>query len=693
MPRKQLNCCQVVKELCLTHRYCSKTRNTPKLYSGSTLCSFIGDSENVRLKNDEEYRVCWELSKTINRYLIANPERKKRVSTINLENVKRVKLFVGGVGGDVINVDLDGEKRNRRTKSEVICQDLQEKSAKYRFQYSSLSMRERNRRVSFLAEEVLASCINISELKRSGSNYIQRNKDLLIDVVTVMDMVKLKLEHMMKMRLSSAGDEITLPPSNDKVLKLAKSMLAETTRSSYDRLRKEFNVLDMSESKFPSYYSITKGSRPTIIPFDINNVRVDTTLEDIGITAMSTENINDTGATHTVQPQLQLIRTPKSYINRTDITVKDAFENIKRSKESESKANIKTARIKGTFKDYIKLIVDSYTNRGVTLDDELIVMDSYDGAEHRSTSNKRISIISFSSQIISRSLIESAKASPASSLNILTWQQLVGEEKAMNLFPALMDMYACKHEMRRNNGVVLSIPNKRVVFYDLHDGKMLYILTQHSLFNRKHHPFLLCKCQRGAGVANANHICEPISHDEQIQRYERSERRWNIKRERVGESAYVKKDHMDWIDKENIGISHFGLHPNLLPRHLIRFDVFHLRCAITRRIMSNLRKFLYGSNMDIEVSERFSDILSVFWSDYNVLLWNLNKKFQSLTGSELLAFVKNVSKIVIFLTKEFQPSEVLDDVCNGLLLWESITPFLVITKIDNNYAQKLDEFE
>ena len=76
-----------------------------------------------------------------------------------------------------------------------------------------------------------------------------------------------------------------------------------------------------------------------------------------------------------------------------------------------------------------------------------------------------------------------------------------------------------------------------------------------------------------------------------------------------------------------------------------------------------------------------------------MLLWNLNKKFQSLTGSELLAFVKNVFKIVIFLKKEFQPSEVLDDVCNGLLLWESITPFLVITKIDNNYAQKLDEFE
>ena len=246
MPRKQLNCCQVVKELCLTHRNYSKTRNAPRFYSGSTLCSFIGDGGKGQLKDDAEYRVCWELSKNVERYLITNPERKKRVSTIDLEHVKRLKVFVGGVRGDIINVDLDSEKRNRRTKSEVMCQSLREKSAKYRFQYSSLSMRERNRRVSFLAEEVLASCINTPELIRAGFDYIQKNKDLLIDVVTVMDMVKLKLEHILKMRLSTAGDEITLPPSDDKVLKLAKSMLAEITRSSYDRLRKEFNANDQS---------------------------------------------------------------------------------------------------------------------------------------------------------------------------------------------------------------------------------------------------------------------------------------------------------------------------------------------------------------------------------------------------------------------------------------------------------------
>ena len=33
--------------------------------------------------------------------------------------------------------------------------------------------------------------------------------------------------------------------------------------------------------------------------------------------------------------------------------------------------------------------------------------------------------------------------------------------------------------------------------YDIHDGKMLYLLTQHSAWNRRHHPFILCKCKKG----------------------------------------------------------------------------------------------------------------------------------------------------------------------------------------------------
>ena len=64
-------------------------------------------------------------------------------------------------------------------------------------------------------------------------------------------------------------------------------------------------------------------------------------------------------------------------------------------------------------------------------------------------------------------------------------------------------------------------------------------------------------------------------------------------------------------------------------------------------------------------------------------------------GSELLLFIRNTREITKFLKAEYMPSAVLNDLCDGLELWEKITPFLVITKIENvaEYEQKLKGFE
>ena len=82
---------------------------------------------------------------------------------------------------------------------------------------------------------------------------------------------------------------------------------------------------------------------------------------------------------------------------------------------------------------------------------------------------------------------------------------------------------------------------------------------------------------------------------------------------------------MNWVDRENFGISHFGLHPNELDRDNIRFDIFHLRCSITRRLMNYLRKIML--QQPIVLLKQFSDLLLTFWSDYNVLVWDRNHGF------------------------------------------------------------------
>ena len=102
------------------------------------------------------------------------------------------------------------------------------------------------------------------------------------------------------------------------------------------------------------------------------------------------------------------------------------------------------------------------------------------------------------------------------------------------------------------------------------------------------YPFLLCKCNRGSGVVDENHVCEIIDHDNQLKYFDRSKKRWERRKsnnKKESKEIYTIKDHADWVDNNNFGVSHFGLSPLLLKRENIRFDVFHLCVAITKRLM------------------------------------------------------------------------------------------------------------
>ena len=99
----------------------------------------------------------------------------------------------------------------------------------------------------------------------------------------------------------------------------------------------------------------------------------------------------------------------------------------------------------------------------------------------------------------------------AESFNILTWQQILADEKLENLISVVESIYEEKSQLM---GEANSIVNEcNFNFYDMHDAKMLYLITQHSSWSRKNHPFLLCKCQRGQEVADESHQCTTIKDD------------------------------------------------------------------------------------------------------------------------------------------------------------------------------------
>ena len=147
----------------------------------------------------------------------------------------------------------------------------------------------------------------------------------------------------------------------------------------------------------------------------------------------------------------------------------------------------------------------------------------------------------------------------------------------------------------------------------MHDAKMGYALLQHGLWNRTHTPFLLCKCSRGDAVRNADHVCKFISQEEYVELNDKSSRQWHRKsRERkLRGKQYDLDAHHAWIDKHNHGISHLGINPNHLRLDNLRFDVFHLTQAISKRLMTALRTFIFKQSC--EVMDRFvNEVLNFF---------------------------------------------------------------------------------
>eukprot|EP00978_Attheya_sp_CCMP212_P035636 scaffold156280_cov47-Attheya_sp.AAC.1 len=92
----------------------------------------------------------------------------------------------------------------------------------------------------------------------------------------------------------------------------------------------------------------------------------------------------------------------------------------------------------------------------------LIVLDSYDGAEHSTTPGKRLSVVSYSSQIFSGSTV-AAGVTTGGSFNMLTWQQVIREEKAPNVFASVENIFVEKK--------LLMAANPNITCYDMHDGK------------------------------------------------------------------------------------------------------------------------------------------------------------------------------------------------------------------------------
>ncbi len=213
-------------------------------------------------------------------------------------------------------------------------------------------------------------------------------------------------------------------------------------------------------------------------------------------------------------------------------------------------------------------------------------------------------------------------------------QVICNEKLETTIFPVIIEYYKSKRELCEK-GKNMMKKNGNVNQYELHYGKLLYILTQHSYWNRKHNPYLLCTCSRGEAVQNLakgkQHVCKRVSHHQRLHKTTHSKNYWEANMRLMianpDKFVYTVKDYRDWCDEHKDGISHFGIHPNLLPLEEIRLDVFHLCCAIARCLLDYYLRILVSKHLKRFPDKLFELMKKNKFGNFHVVVFQTNESF------------------------------------------------------------------
>ena len=289
-------------------------------------------------------------------------------------------------------------------------------------------------------------------------------------------------------------------------------------------------------------------------------------------------------------------------------------------------------------------------HRRISLDHtkNIVFFNSFDGTNHLESAEGKIDLISFSTTAFNKDLLSLKDYSTSKSANILTWMQAASKEEPCMLLSVLDEHYKSRKELQesvKNSGINLHC-------FEVHDAKMIYNLTQHSLWNRRFHPFLLCKCKRGEAVKDPiNHKCQLISDKEYVLLYEKSKKKFEKKYNNEITDQNVER-HREWCDLKNYGVTHYGVDPYLLPPSSIGIDGLHNRLSNVRSIWSFIREYL--ERFGHALQEDFAKLLSKLIGEYYVECYQLNKNLSVMHGEQIEQFLTLIPDIITFLQTKIE---------------------------------------
>ena len=100
--------------------------------------------------------------------------------------------------------------------------------------------------------------------------------------------------------------------------------------------------------------------------------------------------------------------------------------------------------------------------------------------------------------------------------------QSITDKSRETLLPLLIPIFESQKKLRAAASTTME--GVTFYYYQCHDAKCIYVLTGHANWNRLNKPYLLCKCNKGDGGRDNNHVCTFISDDEQEELYDKAEK-------------------------------------------------------------------------------------------------------------------------------------------------------------------------
>ena len=117
--------------------------------------------------------------------------------------------------------------------------------------------------------------------------------------------------------------------------------------------------------------------------------------------------------------------------------------------DNSASSKVVGAKLDGTFENYFEVMIHKHKTSKVLIQDceDIIILNSFIGAESLRSKDNIITVISFSSSLFTPRLIQERYIQAGSSFNILTWMQICATGTLDVLKVVLLDYFEVRKKL------------------------------------------------------------------------------------------------------------------------------------------------------------------------------------------------------------------------------------------------------